>query len=94
MTKTKKIKRHSGRKHIASVCEDCPDEVYYSDWNDWRDGFRAGTHNDGKMLDKNVGSTCECWWTEKHNLKAYREKQAKLEKRRRKRKKVVIYGRY
>ena len=90
MVGTKKDRRESGRKHVTGDREQgIPDEIFWDNWKDWRDGFRSGIHRDGTRL----GETCRLSEDEMDTespfcLKSvkmlrYREKQRRLERRRR-----------
>ena len=59
MADTKKDRRESGRVHVTgNTDEGIPDETYWDDWNDWRDGFRFIGGIDKTKLHSKL---CACW---------------------------------
>lgn len=43
MSKTRKLRRESGRKYYNNFSDEIVEEDYYwDDWDDWRDGMRFG----------------------------------------------------
>ncbi|MBW2982349.1 hypothetical protein KY343_05700 [Candidatus Woesearchaeota archaeon] len=71
MAKTKKVRRHSGRKTISSSCEGCPDITLYDEWLNYRDSARG--YNDKTKLNNKGGYHFEYWSWDRWNKKIKRD---------------------